>query len=288
MWVVFIIIAIFLIYFIWNSIMQFKISKNTIIFFSGSLGTGKTFLAVKYSIKEYKRQMLLYRLKLDDRIPIYYSNIPVRLTRKKWAYTLTKEMLLLKDRVFTDSLMKDGKKYRPIILIDEIGAFASQFDYNNPNVQEQLHEFIRFFRHYTDGRMFITDQSAYNVAIQIKRRLGKIYSLNNFRRVMFFFYKVDVQEMDYTEDTVNVSNVNEVQQRPYFFGYLPFRLRWLKWLNLPVLRRYDSRCYSINYDKVEELEKPKNWLKYKTNYFIDLTPTPEQVKEYKEKTKQLR
>lgn len=287
--------------FIMNILHQQKITNNTVIAFTGSLGTGKTFLGVRYALKMYRKGKRRYAVKkvlgkvpvLNNLIcpyplvkPHLYSNIPIRINKKEWAFQLKREHILLEER------LPEGV----IVFVDEIGQFASQYDYDNPLVMCNLQEFIRFFRHYVDGRFILTDQSSSNIVVPIRRRISEIYALNNFRRVFLFFYKVNVEIVKVTEEIVTIQNENQARVRPvnYFFGYLPFRyhavankvvrgITGLLTLGLApadILRHYDSRCYSINY-KAGDGEVSR-WSEYKTDYFIDIPCNQRLRKAYRE------
>lgn len=252
---------------------QKPVPKNTITAFTGSLGSGKTFMAVRYAIRDYRSKLIRYHLerilpirKKYQQKPVFYSNIPVRIWGNKWAEVLTYGHLIMKDKITEYST----------ILIDEIGHFASQYEYDHPFVQQFLQEFIRFFRHYIDGRMFITDQSSSNIVVSIRRRINQIYNLSNFSRSWFLFFKVSVSEIHITEDILNVQPITNIDELPYFFGFLPFRFMSI----FGFKPNYDSRCYSINYH-AQLPQKIGHWTDYKTDYFIELPNSPAMRLNYK-------
>jgi hypothetical protein len=255
--IIFIVILIFAGF---KYLFQKKLPNNTVIAFTGGLGSGKTFLGVKYAIKHHKKMLLLYRLKIIKTLPEFYSNIPIRYKRKQWTKILDYDHLTLQSKIPEYST----------IFIDELGQFASQYDFNNPFVMQYLQEFIRFYRHYTDGKLIITDQTSSNIVVAIRRRINQIYHLSDFKRYLFFFYYVNVEEIHITEDIVNIKNVSD-DDIPYFFGYLPFK--YLKFINYIIspfsFKKYDSRAYSINYTANYRIGVPI-WSQYKTNYFIEL------------------
>jgi hypothetical protein len=270
-----VVLSPFILYLVY-SFGQKRIPNNTITAFTGGLGSGKTFMAVRYALKNYRSNMIHYYLerlfpifkKKFDTKPKFYSNIPVRVWFNQWAYTLTYEHLTLQDRL---------EEYSTI-LIDEIGHFASQYEYDHPFVQQYLQEFIRFFRHYTDGKLYLTDQSSSNIVVSIRRRINQIFNLSNFSRVFIFFYKINVSEIHITEDMLNIQESTLPDAEiPYFFGFLPFKFMRL----LGLKPRYDSRCYSINYHAKYQ-DHITQWQTYKTDYFIELPNNPEMRKLYKQ------
>lgn len=281
--------AIFLAYYIINSFRSLKVKKNVLIAFTGQMGSGKTFHAVKYAIKEYKRRRILQLLKIikTDKPIQLYSNIPIKIRRElrlfskvivkeKWSTVLEREHLLMQ---------KPLNEYS-VILIDEVSTFASQWDYNNPNCQVTFAHFLRFCRHYIDPAIYITAQSIDEILVDIRRKMSVAYHLDNMRRVMLFFYKVDITEIKLTEEIKNIEGLGLTKNK-YFFGVLPFK--YLKQFNkifFPFYYpKYDSRCYSDNYPAKNGPDNIYNWKQYKTSYYIDLTPTIEQVREYKEAKK---
>lgn len=281
--------AIFLAYYYINSFRSVKIKKNVLIAFTGQMGSGKTYHAVKYAIKEYKRRRLLQFLKIikTDKPIQLYSNIPIKIRRElrlfskvlipeKWSTVLEREHLLMQ---------KPINEYS-VILIDEVSTFASQWDYNNPNCQVTFAHFLRFCRHYIDPAIYITAQSIDEILVDIRRKMSVAYHLDNMRRVMLFFYKVDVTEIKLTEEIKNIEGLGLTKNK-YFFGVLPFKfLKQLNKIFYPLyFPKYDSRCYSDNYPAKNGPDNIYNWHQYKTSYYIDLTPTVDQVRAYKEAKK---
>lgn len=272
-------LAVFLFFYIINVFFQKKIPLDTIIAFTGAPGTGKSLIGVRQAIRAYKQIKFLWNFhlikhdafaippKLVSNIPIYLGRRFIFFGKKQWATQLTYQHLVMSERLPEYS----------VIFIDELGDFASQYDYDNPFVMQYIQEFFRFCRHYLDCRIFLTDQSSSNIVVAIRRRISKIYNLSNFHRYLLFFFKVDVSEMIITEDIVNMSDVDS-DEKPYFFGYLPFK--FLKFLNLPIPRKYDSRCFSVNYNASFPSIPYNVFSEYKSRYFIDLPKTAEMRKEF--------
>jgi hypothetical protein len=254
-----IIALIIFFYSLFKILFQKKVPNNTVIAFTGGLGSGKTFLGVKYALKHYRKMKLLYFLRIIKEKPHFYSNIPIRITRKTWSLKLEYDHLTLKSRLPEYST----------VFIDELGQIASQYDFNNPYVMQYLQEFIRFFRHYIDGKLILTDQTSSNIVVAIRRRINQIYNLYDFKRWFLFWYIVNVNEVMITEDITNIKDVSD-ENVPYFMGYLPFKyLTIFNKINPFYLKHYDSRTYSINYYAKPRLNL-EMWNHYKTNYFIEL------------------
>jgi hypothetical protein len=269
-------VAIPVIFYIIVSFGQKKVPDNTIISFTGGLGSGKTFLAVKYAVRDHRRKLIKHYVNKLTKIfykkhaqrPAIYSNIPVRVWGKTWAHQLQYEHIV-------------GTKRLPdycTIIFDELGMTASQWSYDHPMVRQHLDRFIRLFRHWTDGRLYITDQNSSNIVVNIRRRINQIYHLSDFKRYLGFFYKVNVSEIMITEDMMTVQQTTETNELPYFFGLLPFKILEL----IGFKRKYDSRCYSITYTAPEP-EEITTWQAYKTDYEIELPNDPELQKIFKQR-----
>lgn len=281
-----IIIIILAVVALWFILRQKKLTKNTVLCFTGGLGSGKTFMAVRSAIKYYKMQNFLYAL---SRIPLLgslllgkrfkcniYSNIPILLKRRRkskgnlYSYVLKKEHITLQERLPENAC----------VVMDEIGQFASQYEHDNPYIMEYLQEFVRFYRHYINGRLIITDQCSANIVVPIRRRIATIYNVSNFHRALLIlpFYVIEVQDLTVTEESIQNTNVLDIDtKKEYFFGFLPWR--WLS--RLLKLGRYDSRCYSIMYMSEKSHIAPEKWDKLKTNYLIDIVATGTEKQAYK-------
>jgi hypothetical protein len=312
--IIFFIVGIaLLVYFVitwWN---QKKKPKSTVVCLTGGLGTGKSFIGVgiarisllwrriAWFIGFYDKRIFIRKIgpiRFYKRIraskPLMYSNIPIALSFyrktvkddtkrvihekgevKEWSVMLTYEHLLT-----TISMVEYS-----VIFVDEVGQFANQYEFDNPFVMQDLQKFFRFCRHWLDCKLIVTDQNSSNIVVALRRRINNILNLSNFRRVLVFFYKVDVAEIVVTDDATTIINTEDATNLPYFFGLLPFK--FLPFLNrlLGYKKRYDSRCYSIMYDPAtdEQADKEISWNQYKTKYFIEL-PTNKQMRdEFKKK-----
>lgn len=225
------VIVVVAIYIIYRIVTSYTIHHDTVIAFVGGLGSGKTLLSVKYAIRLYKRQLRRYYINrlLGRRMdkPLLYSNIPIRLSRKVWATQLTADHLLLRSRI------KEGS----VVMIDEIGSFASQWDYNDVNIKDNFDEFIRFFRHYVGGYLVVNDQAVGNILINIRRRLNSVYYLMRFRR-FWKLYTVRIRHVSVSDDIMTVENEDTEDNTSLLIGLLP------------IYKYYESRCYRHRYDRV--------------------------------------
>ena len=260
MWsIIILLIAIFL---IWLVLKVYFEKFDTVIAYTGGLGSGKTFKGVQQSIKLLRRvrfsvkfnnlKNCIYNIfhcekkSIIKDTPRLYSSIPIFIKQKRRKfklYNLVKlkykfwleynqnnklkidryikredfEELKAKnivldiniDKYIESSLeltvehllLQEHIGYRPIVFLDEIGGFVSQYEYNNPNVIYALDEFIRLFRHYTKGGYLIcTEQCSDSICKPIRVRLNKVFNLMNFKGYFNFFYKVNIRELSLCED----------------------------------------------------------------------------------------
>ncbi len=280
-----------------NFLRSKKFPQDTVICLTGGLGTGKTLIAVDRAIKEYRKRLFMWRLGLYNKrkglkiiekadMPRLYSNIPILLRRPIYI----SRRLIPHKEYFSDVLKYEHilllhriPEYS-VLLIDEVGQVADQYQYDNPFIMQNLQQFIRYFRHFIDGKLILTDQSSSNIVVAIRRRINKIYNLHDFKRNWLFFYKVKVQELFITEDIMTTAEQNIQKEYEFFYGLLP--LKWLKFLDITRLwtyKKYDSRCYSVMYDNVFRHLKEVQHKHYKTDYVIDIPNNSEMRKEFKAK-----
>lgn len=226
---------------------RLKHKVETITAYTGGLGSGKTLLSVDKALSLYHKNHRKWKLKkwyyhvmhkdgkFIDEEPILLSNIPIRINKNLWSTKLKKEHLLLQERI----------PQKSVVLLDEIGAFASQFDYNQKNVVVVFDEFVRFFRHYVDGYIVTNDQCSENINLVIRRRINKINNLSNcfviFHCCFYFSRQINISEEIKTIDTASNEKMNESDTQDNM--NFSFKFVFHK-------KAYDSRCYSVRYDSV--------------------------------------
>lgn len=158
-------------------------------------------------------------------------------------------------------LLQERLEGRPILLVDEIGAFASQFEYNNPNVIITFDELIRFYRHYTmEGCIVCNDQCSENIVLVVRRRLNKIHNLSNFVKIGFLYFyferMINISEEIKTIDERKDKDVDTQDNMRLKFGFA-FNMK----------KCYDSHCYSERYFSVP-FKKNCRYTKMKSNVAI--------------------
>lgn len=239
--VIFIIIAVIAIVLLLKS---YRLdTRDTVIAFSGGLGSGKTFLSVRTALRALRWSRFLWRLdkilhpftRRTDPRPELYSSIPIRtvtgIFRKKetFSHKLTPEILLLQERI----------PPRSVVMIDEIGSFMSQFEYRAVNA-DRLDEFVRLFRHYTLGGKFIcNDQCSENIVLQVRRRLNTVYNLMRFRKVPLLpVWHCRVRNILISEEIKTVQTERHAEDEfQILLGLMPGKSR----------KNYDTYCYSRRY-----------------------------------------
>lgn len=269
------IVAIAIIIFLYFIIKPYTIKYDTTLAFTGGLGAGKTLNAVKIAITQWKKVYYTTKwrnkwnkwrnkqitkqnkkrtqkgkkikpLKELEPLPWIYSNLPICMNKKKniWSREITKEHLLLQQRITKGS----------IVLIDEFPQMINQFNWNIKEVQNNVNEFITFFRHYIQGKFIITAQSLDDVVAQVRRKLNTYYWLFDFQKFLFIFYKVRICSLQTSEMITSTSSTFIEENTKWKYGII-------------LKKYYDPKAYSERYNKVTKINN-KKYTKYKTNNII--------------------
>ena len=222
----------------WRS---YKINTfDTVVAFTGGLGSGKSYMSTEMAIRLLRRQRIkvffhnVLHPKSKWEKPLLYSSIPVRVSKREMATVLTDRHLLLQERL----------ALRSVVYIDEVGGYCSQFDYRATNT-DVFDEFVRFFRHYTQGGyLIVNDQCSENIVLQVRRRLNTVYNLMDFRmypsKMLPLFYTVKVRNISVSEEIKTIEEQDTEDNMTMLIGLVPWA------------RRYDTYCYSHRYDTVTD------------------------------------
>lgn len=247
---------IFAVLLLWWWIKPYIISYDTVLLFTGGLGSGKSLLSSTYALillRKNRFKVWLYNLmpwhwrKKRPR-PMLYSSIPFRISRKEWALQLTPEHLLLHKRLID----------RSVVYLDELDSFANQFDFKNQPILENFNEYMRLFRHYTRGGYMVTNtQASDNCVLQIRRRINTCFNLMHFKKWFFFFYTVKIRNISLSEELKTIEEGNVEDNMSTKFGVLPV-----------FMRHYDTYCYSDRYSTVP-YEGERMYTALKTNVLIE-------------------
>jgi len=230
---------------------------NYINIVSGANGTGKTSSTMCQTISLLRKLYFLGKDRKQENDYIVLSNFPVGLPhyaskedKKKgipdyrylriWNHKIKCYDLNL--NIFTQ--LEKLPQNEVIILCDEFSKIASQFDYNNPVISNNMDDFFGYFRHYTKGKgyIFAIDQCSSNIFFQIRRRSEYCYNMVSCKKLLllpitiFEYRKIllsdEVQNITEVKDT---TDENEIKRFIFFSN--PF-----KW--------YDSYCYSERYQYI--------------------------------------
>lgn len=219
---------------IWRIITSYRLKTfDTVLAFTGGLGSGKTFLSVQQCRRLLRRKRFRVKVynyfhpKTPKPQPLLYSSIPVRVSKTEMAVKLTAEHLLLQKQIVLNS----------VVFIDEVGGFCSQFDYKVTNT-DLFDEFVRFFRHYVQGYLIVNDQCSENIVLQVRRRLNTVYNLMGFRTFLKLIYWVRVRNISVSEEIKTIEEQNTEDNMKLLFGFLP------------TFRAYDTHCYYCRYASV--------------------------------------
>lgn len=299
-----IIIGIILLIILWKVLKPYIIKYDTTLLLTGGLGSGKTLTAIKTAIILIRKQRMMvwfhnkikkpfvngirklkkkinknYNLELikHKRKPLIYSNIPICFkpkmfsSKREWATKLNVEHLLLYEGIIEHS----------VVLIDELPQIVNQFNWNLKQVQDNVNEFITFFRHYIGGYLITTAQATDDVVAQIRRKLNQAIWCFDFHKYSIFginlFYTIRMCDVMLNDDmsTFTTSYIEDNTKR--HFGLFPPR------------NTYDTRCYSERYKNV--LKMPNKTIKFekiKTNEIIKIKNYLSPLDDYKELTTEQR
>lgn len=246
-WIIIIFAVVVGLVFLKKKLRKDKVNHEVLYF--GETGSGKTLTGVKESLKRLKinrKRVIKYNkslkwknffrrlFKKDElfvkHLPVIYSNFPIN---SPYNILINRDMLLLKERLIEDS----------IVILDEFGSMASQFEFNDDELRVNIAEFTGKFRHYVgeNALLVLIDQSPERILKEVKYSLGEIYELQNFKKILFFYLirkiiYINFKQIDGIIDRANIS---------IKFGLLPFK------------KLYESRYLK---DRVKYIEK------YEANY----------------------
>jgi hypothetical protein len=251
----------FIIYKIKKSLYNVKI--DTVLFFTGAPGTGKTNEMINMALKKYRENKKIVKkenrkIKRNDKLfkrneelkelPQIYSNLPIKVSLFKYSKQLEVGHLLLLKRI----------PHKSIVVITEIGEIASQYDWGNLNVQDNLDEFVRCFRHYTKGGyLLLDDQSSSNAVVSIRRRTGIVINMMHFSKI-FIFYRVQMRDLIISEDSKGSYTESYSDSLRTRIGMFPL-----------FYKRYDTYHLSERYNSVPRYDD-QEWVRLKTNKMLSL------------------
>ncbi|MGM9645950.1 MAG: hypothetical protein ACI3XS_04620 [Eubacteriales bacterium] len=222
-------------------VKPYFIHYDTVLLFTGGLGSGKSLVSSGFAIKLLKKNRLkvkMYNLlpwhKYKKPKPLLYSSIPFRVSRKEWATQLTKEHMLLQASVVPKS----------VLFCDEISLFLDQMTVKFP-ASDNVEEFATLFRHYTQGGYLIMNtQNSNKVNFHFRYCVNEALNLMHFKKWLPFlplFYTVRVRNISLADDIKTIEEGNKEDNMRIMFGLMPLGFK-----------HYDTYCYSDRYRTVPE------------------------------------
>ena len=208
----------------------------------------------KYIPIWYRKKKALWQERVKRKKPMLYSNIPVYYKthifgkEREWAIQLEECHLVL---------TKEITEYS-VVFIDEMPQFVNQFSWNEKIVQENLNEFITFFRHYIGGYLIVNAQSEDDIVVQFRRKMNQGVWCFDFKKHFFgLFYTNRMCDYIISDSIQTMSNTYIEENTKLHFGLFPSK------------RTYDTRCYSVRYLNVLDPAKPRlKWSNLKTTKVI--------------------
>ena len=250
-WILLIVLVV-IIYFI---VKPYVISYDTVLLFTGGLGSGKSLLSSQYALRLLRKNRWKVRfhnfnpknIRNKWPKPMLYSSIPFKVSKKESAYRLTADHLLLRKAIVP----------RSVCFLDELDSFANQFDFKLDNILDNFNEYCRLYRHYTKGGYLVTNtQASDNCVLQIRRRINTCLNLMHFKKWFFLFYSVKIRNISLSEELKTIEEGNTEDNMSTKFGILPL-----------FFRHYDTYCYSGRYDTVPFCDE-EVYARLKTNVLL--------------------
>ena len=235
---------------------------------SGQVGGGKTSSVVCRVISLLRRIYFIKKSKKIKNDYIILSSFPMGKEEKKtgkryiriwfkkiYCYDFSVDILTLQERLPQNEV---------IIIIDEFSNIASSLDFNNPIVKDNIKEFARNFRHYTEGMGYFwwIDQASNEIFNPVRRRTAYCYNMVSTKKflllpiIVYEFRKILIS--DEVENFVEVEKgTDETDLKKFIFFVNPFKY-------------YDSVCYSERYKAITKIHKLRTSPTLKRNDVLKL------------------
>lgn len=267
-WILIIESIILFILLIWLWVKKYRPVIDNVSVFTGAPGTGKTKLMTDLAIQKYKSELFkskfrnvfikffnLFRKnkKSLSEIPILYSNYPIKLGRNKFSRKLTLDIVLVQKRV----------PYRSVFAITEFSSIAHAQDFKNEFAKVNVDEWIRFIRQYTKGGWLFTDDQASDLIMAvIRRRIGKVYNMQSFRKIpLLKIGIVNIRHLSISED-IKVMEDGQAES-----------LSNTNWMPVFFYRKtYDTYAFSGRVKEME-IDYSEEYKGFKTNELMQIPYT---------------
>lgn len=270
--IIIVLLIVLLLYICYLFFFSVKLKLQTINFYSGGLGSGKTLTGTKTAIKLRNKSKLNYYLfswnigkmkrnkdrfiirKIYSNYPIFIKNEKVKIRKKESREQYINRLLVKydgrvarknilnaknKDKlpIFSYALRKGhilGTERLPEKVIVVIDECSEMFPNQTKKSEKEVTDAFRWFRHHTDGTLILMDQSIGDIDIAIRRRVNMVYNLSSFKKLFFFWYTIDVDRIKYAEDVItNINDINDFKTNR-LVGFFG-------------TRRFNSRYHSLFY-----------------------------------------
>lgn len=230
-------------YFIKPFIVLSKLKLDHFTLITGGVGTGKSTLAIYLSLILYyntRRIVIienffkkLFKKGNMKKLPLLYSNIPIA---SKYGYApLTKEILLRQKKPIE----------RSIIYIGEFSLVADSMNFKDMILNEQIMLFFKLFRHSFKGKIIADTQNVSDIHHAVKKICNSYIWIEKGKKSIFN-YNMNIRKMYYNYDNNGVmNNLNNKDMEK--------ETQLIK-VNLSIWKKYDSWCYSVLTDHLEEEE----------------------------------
>ena len=198
-WIVLILVLAVILYVFYRR--HFKIlNVPSVCMITGGVKCGKSLLAVKLSIKDFKRRhrrWWFFRHILRDKKkeePLYYTNVQIsfRNIKGKKPHRLDRCIRLCT----LESLMREERyNYKSVIYIQEASLMSDNMDFNNKIRNVNLSLYAKLIAHETrGGALYLDTQSIYDVHYAFKRVSSTYYFIHKHLN-LFLFHILWVREM---------------------------------------------------------------------------------------------
>lgn len=212
---------------LWFILKPYFVRHDSVVLYTGGLGSGKTFCAVKDALKCLKRNRMkvwinnhikIWKPKLEK--PLLYSTTPVKINRYEMSCALKQEHILLTERQVPLS----------VTLIDEISLVRSQMDWKDVN-DENIEEWCTLYRQYTTGGFLImTTQNTSKCNFHFRYCVNSAFNLSKFRKFLCFYW-VNVRNISLIDDVKSIAEGHLEDSESRIIG-------------LVFGRKYDTYCFS--------------------------------------------
>lgn len=287
--IIFILISIGMIWILSNN---YKFKYDNFTFFEGSLGSGKTTIITKESIKEYiKRKwfnlliankiviwfiriitliipilnivIIIFWIK-DKKCPIdikkrgmdIYSTYPIKY--RKWLWSKWQYSIVIDRRLF-NWLIKCNEDC--IIALDELGYIFPPNTNNNGAIKmtEKQDVFgLTWLRHAISPCVFCASQSIDEVNITFRRKIQHIYRLSNNKKVLGRISKVSALEIQRSEDSGSIITTFKDTSKDYLTNW-----HYYIYPKNNFQSRYGKLLYNLEENDLKKVS-------YDYNYLLDL------------------